>query len=224
MDERLNEVLENKKVLIFDFDGTMTDTEKFNYLVHKKNWRKYGIDLTEDGYKEIMGKPVVDIKERVKSTYGDIDLDERTLIDEYIDGFIELTQNEELPLFAYIQDIMQNCEDKKLYILSNQSTRIIGACLEKWGIKNKFTKIISLLKEKDIKKIDYYRDTEKFFGATQADCVLFEDTQKNIDDGMSCGIFTVGIKHQFNNPVADLIIDVTDNKNKGRCKCKCCCE
>ena len=61
MNERLNEVLESKEVLIFDFDGTMTGTEHFNYLVHKKNWKKYGIDLTEDEYKKVMGKTVVDL-------------------------------------------------------------------------------------------------------------------------------------------------------------------
>lgn len=214
MNERLNEILESKKVLIFDFDGTMTDTEHFNYLVHKKNWKKYGIDLTVDEYKAVMGKTVVDLKERIKDGYGDVDA--HTLIDEYINGFLELTKNDSLPMYPYVQQVLKNCDGKKVYILSNQSARIINACLEKWGITNKFDKIISLIDAKDIKKIDYYRDTEKYFGAPQADCVLFEDTQKNIDDGMACGIYTVAIKHQFNNPVADLIIDVTDTGESSR--------
>ena len=219
MNERLNEVLESKEVLIFDFDGTMTGTEHFNYLVHKKNWKKYGIDLTEDEYKKVMGKTVVDLKERIKDDYGDINA--QVLINEYVNGFLELTKNEDLTMYPFVQQALQNSDGKKIYILSNQSTRIIDACIEKWGIRDKFEKIISLMDLKDLKKIDYYRDTEKYFGAPQADCVLFEDTQKNIDDGMSCGIYTVAVKHQFNNPVADLIIDVT-SKGSECCQCKCC--
>ena len=204
MNEKLKEILKDKKVLIFDFDGTMLGTERFNYLVHKKNWKKYGIDLTEDGYRDVMGKTVIEIKSSIET---DVDVDEQTLIDEYINGFLELTKSENLPMFDYFYDLMQSCDGKKLYILSNQSTKIIDSCLQKWGIKDKFEKVISLIDSIDVKKIDYYRNTEKYFGAPQADCVLFEDTQKNIDDGMLCGIFTVGIKHKFNNPIADFVVD-----------------
>ena len=56
-ENKLYQILQQKKTLVFDMDGTMANTEPVHFFSHKKMLEEYGANLTKEEYiKNHIGK------------------------------------------------------------------------------------------------------------------------------------------------------------------------
>lgn len=205
----LKKILQNKKAIIMDFDGTITNTEPLNFKTWHYLLESQDIDFTENDFKDILGHSVYKILDILEKKYQNFDRNKLIdRVDDYIETFKRLQNESNLQMFDYVKEILENYNDIPKFILSNQIKVLIDNMLTKWKIEDKFIKVYSCLDEK-LKKQDFYENAEKYFGVKASDCLLCEDSQIYIDEGKKVGMTTLGIQHNLNAKLtADYIINV----------------
>ncbi|OPJ54853.1 HAD family hydrolase [Clostridium oryzae] len=79
------------KLVIFDMDGLMLDTEKISFISWQKAAKKYGYEVDMNAFKKVLGKNVPKVKETLLGHYGidfpidDIIKDRYIFAEQYID-------------------------------------------------------------------------------------------------------------------------------------------
>ena len=207
MNKSIDEIIKNKKVILMDFDGTITDTEPLNYLTWVKCLEPYGIQFTKEQFKQIVGRPISSIADYFQEQYPDsFDRDEfLSKVSDYVRIFMDIEKQVYVPMFDYVKDILAY-KDKQKIVVSNQTRPLIDNMLSKWGVQGEFTRIISCMDEK-LNKLDIYDKCQEYFGVPATDCVLCEDMQVYLDAGKAHGMATIGIQHSYNTVKnADIII------------------
>ncbi len=212
MNKKMCDLINAKKVILMDFDGTVADTEPLNYLTWVKCMNDYGLEFNEDYFKKIIGKSLTEIASTLEEIYQSKFSKQDFLngLPKFIETFKELEQKNDVKIFDYVYDILNNFENTPKYIVSNQSKEIINSVLSKHGIDKKFVKIISCMEEKTNKE-KIYENAEQIFNVKPCECLLCEDMDKYIEMGKKFGMATIGVQHKYNKKiVADYVINMND--------------
>ena len=212
MNKKMCDLINAKKVILMDFDGTVADTEPLNYLTWVKCMNDYGLEFNEDYFKKIIGKSLTEIASTLEEIYQSKFSKQDFLngLPKFIETFKELEQKNDVKIFDYVYDILNNFENTPKYIVSNQSKEIINSVLSKHGIDKKFVKIISCIEEKTNKE-KIYENAEQIFNVKPCECLLCEDMDKYIEMGKKFGMATIGVQHKYNKKiVADYVINMND--------------
>ena len=196
MEHNLKALLKDKKVFIFDFDGTLYNAHQFMYQIFKSGLKNKDIDLTFEDFCDIKDKC-----ETINDYINCINIKfntNLTLTEAYL-KYIELSSGLEnlQTYYSYFDDIKNSFPQTRFIILSNQDDKVINKFLNSWKLDNKFEKVISCSKiglDKDF----IYKNFYELFNVKASDCVVFEDTQKHIDNTSMLGFKTVAIEHKFN--------------------------
>jgi len=206
---QLKEILQGKKAIIMDFDGTITNTEPLNFKTWQVLFKPYNIDFKESDFKDILGHPIEKIVTILESKYDNFDREEfKNGINDYIETFKRFQDESDLKMFDYVKELIEEFKGIPKFILSNQTKVLIENMLKKWNVENEFTKIYSCMDEK-LKKQDVYKNAENYFGAKAEDCLLCEDSQIYLNSGKENGMTTLGIQHNLNPKLtADYILKV----------------
>ena len=212
MNKKMCDLINAKKVILMDFDGTVADTEPLNYLTWVKCMNDYGLEFNEDYFKKIIGKSLTEIASTLEEIYQSKFSKQDFLngVPKFIETFKELEQKNDVKIFDYVYDILNNFENTPKYIVSNQSKEIINSVLSKHDIDKKFVKIISCMEEKTNKE-KIYENAEQIFNVKPCECLLCEDMDKYIEMGKKFGMATIGVQHKYNKKiVADYVINMND--------------
>ena len=212
MNKKMCDLINAKKVILMDFDGTVADTEPLNYLTWVKCMNDYGLEFNEDYFKKIIGKSLTEIASTLEEIYQSKFSKQDFLngLPKFIETFKELEQKNDVKIFDYVYDILNNFENTPKYIVSNQSKEIINSVLSKHGIDKKFVKIISCMEEKTNKE-KIYENAQQIFNVKPCECLLCEDMDKYIEMGKKFGMATIGVQHKYNKKiVADYVINMND--------------
>ena len=212
MNKKMCDLINAKKVILMDFDGTVADTEPLNYLTWVKCMNDYGLEFNEDYFKKIIGKSLTEIASTLEEIYQSKFSKQNFLngLPKFIETFKELEQKNDVKIFDYVYDILNNFENTPKYIVSNQSKEIINSVLSKHGIDKKFVKIISCMEEKTNKE-KIYENAQQIFNVKPCECLLCEDMDKYIEMGKKFGMATIGVQHKYNKKiVADYVINMND--------------
>ena len=212
MNKKMCDLINAKKVILMDFDGTVADTEPLNYLTWVKCMNDYGLEFNEDYFKKIIGKSLTEIASTLEEIYQSKFSKQDFLngLPKFIETFKELEQKNDVKIFDYVYDILNNFENTPKYIVSNQSKEIINSVLSKHDIDKKFVKIISCMEEKTNKE-KIYENAEQIFNVKPCECLLCEDMDKYIEMGKKFGMATIGVQHKYNKKiVADYVIHMND--------------
>lgn len=212
MNKKMCDLINAKKVILMDFDGTVADTEPLNYLTWVKCMNDYGLEFNEDYFKKIIGKSLTEIASTLEEIYQSKFSKQDFLngLPKFIETFKELEQKNDVKIFDYVYDILNNFENTPKYIVSNQSKEIINSVLSKHDIDKKFVKIISCMEEKTNKE-KIYENAQQIFNVKPCECLLCEDMDKYIEMGKKFGMATIGVQHKYNKKiVADYVINMND--------------
>ena len=184
--------------LIFDFDGTLLDSEPYHKLAHSKVLSYIlgkEINLTDKDFERYIGKKDTEIFEMYKKDFN-VDFDSEKMIDKKVEMARDLLLEDEVKIFDYFFNLISQKGNRKFYIVSNQHEKILYSVLKQKNIMQYFDDVFCLSKM-NVKKDLFYRSIEKYINNPQK-IAVFEDDSKVLRFLKELNYVTVGVENQMN--------------------------
>jgi HAD superfamily hydrolase (TIGR01509 family) len=210
----------NSKVVIFDMDGVIIDSEPAYLEMNLKMFSEMGIDMDENDYKALVGMPSLPMWTMLKEKYNfekDVDeiiLSEKNRMFEILDsGIISKPMNG-------ISDLLNELKlnNYKLSVASSSAKDNIELILKKLDLFRYFEFIISgeeVLKGKPDPEM-FLKVSEKF-KVPASECFVIEDSTNGVNAAISAGMKCIGFKNNDTNhqdiSKADLMIQNFEKNN-----------
>lgn len=195
-------VISNKKLFIFDIDGTIADTEALHWRSYNVYLKQYNINLNDDYIKRYIGNSERKIWQMINTDFA-LNLVVEEAITARNTILKQLFKDTNLQPFEYFKQIINANLPQTKIILSSQIPEIIEVFLKQWQVADLFSKekIISVAdgkisKEEVLKNINSY--VADIPDLTYEDMVIFEDSPKTINIATALGIEAIGVEHNYN--------------------------
>lgn len=183
---------------VFDFDGTLLNSEPYHKLAHSMVLTyilNRDIKLTDDEFSKYLGKSDNEIFEMYKIDFN-VDFDKDKMINKKVEIAKKLLSSENVKVFDYFYDLMQEKGNKKFYIVSNQHENILFSILKKKNVISCFDDVFCLSKMK-VKKKDFYNDISKYLPCSNK-VIVFEDDVNVLKFLENIGFTVVAVKSDIN--------------------------
>lgn len=182
------------KALIFDFDGTILDTEQAEYIAWTQTCSRYGGELSLHDYLPLVGtaEPVFDPYAHLEAQIGPYD---REAFDrerrETLHGL--LAQLEPLP--GVLECLEQARElGLKLAVASSSSAPWVLRHLERHGLLQAFDRVITReYVERTKPDPALFLKAAEALEVAPAECVALEDSLNGVRAAKAAGMFTIAI-------------------------------
>jgi len=198
------------KAILFDFDGTLVDSEPLHFQMWQQLLAKYGVELTEQQYKDhYAGVPTtlnaVDMISRFK-----LSIPAHSLASAKKELTRSIIAKSGFPLMPDVREILAQltCYDLKLGIVTGAAKSNVHATIKAHSLEKYFSIIVS---GEDVSRNkpapDCYLLAMSQMGVTARDCLAFEDTELGLTAASSAGIMCLAIPtalsshHDFSNAV-----------------------
>ncbi len=134
--------MDNKKAIVFDFDGVITDGIPFHDQAYSKTFETYGLNVPLEELHSMIGSTSKQVFEKIFSS-RDLATDPEEASREHAAMLFNLYKEKaEMP--EGLVGFLQHCKEKGLHIGLSSSTHsnILKAVLEKFQISNYFTAVV----------------------------------------------------------------------------------
>ncbi len=183
------------KGLIFDFDGTIQDTEVPEYQVWKTIYQQYNCQLPVSDYRVCIGTPVsgFDIISNLQEKIG------KPVNTQAIKAFYDRVSHERIinePIKAGVMDYIQYARKNglKLAVASSSPISWVGKHLSRLKIDHHFNAILS---QDDVDHVkpdpELYNLALERLGIQPHEAIAFEDSIFGVQAAKNAGIFCVAI-------------------------------
>lgn len=181
-------------IKIFDFDGTIADTEKISWEAHNNLLNPYRIRLELEQIQKYIGNSDEKIAQMLNEDYG-ISLNPQTYELDHRKEYQRLLDTTDLKPFESTLNEIYEDEKAERIILSSNSSETIRKALGMWNLLECFSKIVSVPEIKMSKK-EYIETLLK--DNDEKDIYLYEDGIQALQMGKELGIHTIGIMTDYN--------------------------
>lgn len=185
---------------IFDFDGTLLNSEPYHKLAHSKVLSIIlgkEINLTNKDFERYIGKRDSEIFEMYKKDFN-IDFNVDEMINLKVQIATNLLLDKRVQIFDYFFDLAK-LKDKKMYIVSNQHENLLFPVLQNKKIMEYFNNVFCLPKM-NVKKEYFYNNIKEFIPNCN-NVIVFEDDINVLQYLQEKGYETVAIKNSINHNV-----------------------
>ncbi|MDQ3021441.1 MAG: HAD family phosphatase [Bacteroidota bacterium] len=211
------------KIIIFDMDGVLIDSEPSYLEMNKKLFAEFGIEMDDENYKALVGLPSMPMWTMLKKKY-----DLKNEVSDFMDlekrRMHEILDSEKIskPVEGIIS-ILKSLKEKnyKLSVASSSAKANINFVLKKLNLNEYFDFIISgeeVVNGKPAPDI-FLRVAEKF-NMEPKNCFVIEDSANGIRAANLAGMQSIGFSNNESNKQdlsdADLTIKTFDQKNINR--------
>ena len=200
--KQFQSILSQHDFFIFDFDGTIADTERHHWNAFNELLSCYNITLDKEKINQYIGNSEEMIYKMIKNDFK-IEFDNDSFLSRRLTLYFEMINDQNVKPFDYFDTIIRKYPKKTYAILSSQRIEVLNTLLEKWDIKHLFKYIISV-SEGNLTKKHYLENPDLYFNISHDKIIVFEDSNKNLKIAKELGITTIGILNEYNN---DFIID-----------------
>ena len=206
-------LLQNVEAFIFDFDGTLADTESVHFFAFNQTFGPSGGPLAVSEFREYIGREKHAVFEQIKQRHR-IDFDEEEACKSKTEAFLRLSQEYDLRCFGYFAELREAYPHIPAYLVSTQELALIEEMLERWKLQHLFEAVITTADNRTKKQHIEMLCQEHNFNLGQV--AYFEDALHNIKMGNDLGLITVWINNRLNDPLPDcaspprVVIDVKD--------------
>ncbi len=189
-----------KKLIIFDADGTIWDSEKDVFLAFNHTLTNNGNkEVTKEEFQKLAGLDLGEMFKRILSK------DKETLANEYVKKYREYYIDEghyadETTLFENVKETLENLKKQGFYIAiaSGKPKRILDKMVECFHL-NEFELVLgtgeSCFKPKPDPEVLNYIMNE--LNVSKKDAVMVGDTKADITAGKNAGMDTIAVTYGY---------------------------
>ena len=189
-----------KKLIIFDADGTIWDSEKDVFLAFNHTLKNNGNkEITKEEFQRLAGLDLEEMFRRVLSK------GEETLANEYVKKYRKYYIDEghyadETTLFENVKETLENLKKQGFYIAiaSGKPKRILDKMVECFHL-NEFELVLgtgeSCFKPKPDPEVLNYIMNE--LNVSKKDAVMVGDTKADITAGKNAGMDTIAVTYGY---------------------------
>lgn len=185
------------KGVIFDLDGVLIDTEKFQWQIWAKVLKSFKISLPKKEYFNYAGKrgdiiaSELIIKYSLKTTKSELKKKKEKLSIEWI-------KTKNIKLMPYAKNAIKFFSKKKIAVASGGSRKEVILKLKRAKLYSLFKNIVSGNEVKRGKPFpDIYLKTLKKLRLKNDECIAFEDTQYGLESAKYAGLTCFAIPNEF---------------------------
>ena len=192
-------VLDSKELFIFDLDGTVCDTEPCHHGAYVRTIEALCPGNTippEEFLSCYVGHSETEIYSLLKKNKN-IEFDNDLFFKTRIENLFDIVAERKLDCAPFYRQLEEMYPDKKFIALTSQRVSVLDR-FRKIIDYGKIKEFISVA-DKPYGKRDVLADTEKYLGCPQDKCVIFEDFIPTLKAAMDCGVYAVGVCHDFNS-------------------------
>lgn len=200
---------------LFDFDGVIADTEISNKEFLEKALWEFGVTLTEEDRRSLVGTNDPHRIERFLSRANRPVTMEEYRAQRAISGnTYEHGNLVPMPgLISFLQFL--RCKGIRTAVVSSTSLHLLRIGLERMGMTDLFDVVIGgdMVKHRKPHPEPYQMAME-YLGAQPGECIVFEDSPVGISAGKAAGAFVVGYTGasiQQDTSHADCLLDCFQN-------------
>ena len=216
MADNLSKILDQKRAFIFDFDGTLADTERLHWVAHNQILKEeYGIEVDHEHILSYLGKPEETFLAEIEKDYNITIENKEKYSKKRAKLAVKIILKESKP-FQFIKDVLSNIPlGVRVFLVSAQNKNAVLKIMQKWEFLRYFNERNSFFCDAEHPvKSDFYQVIKNQLKTTSPDrIVLFEDVNKYLKIAKEHGFVTVGIDSGFGEKItdADFIIDTSQN-------------
>jgi HAD superfamily hydrolase (TIGR01509 family) len=179
--------------LIFDCDGTLTDSMPVHFLCWQKTMRACGIEFAEDRFYALGGMPSDKIVELLSVEAG-LALDCAAVAAEKEQAFLETLHLLE-PIAAVVDIARQNRGTRKMAVASGGFRHVIEKQLRQVGIYDWFDALVTAEDTPRHKpEPDVFLEAARRLGVPPADCLVYEDSDLGVEAARRAGMRWVDVR------------------------------
>lgn len=205
--KQLNPLLGSSSACIFDFDGTLADTEGFHYETYRKLLREqYGFEIDWPHWLHYIGRTDPAFHRMMEADFG-VQIDSPSLMEVYFRTLCA-EQPAAVAPYSWVRPLLSELSSRGIVpcVLSSGNLGVIRTCLAFWDLDGFFDprNVISV-SAGDFTKADVFAEPARYiagFSGRPSDLLLFEDSIHTIQTARSLGVCRVaGIAHAYNRGI-----------------------
>ena len=181
----LKDILANKKLFIFDMDGTITDTEPLHFLSYQRTLSELfpGFVLTEEEFLSCyVGHPETEIYMLLQKAHG-IVFAADIFFQKRMEHLFCLVRETHLATAPFYRQLCRLFPDKEKIMLTSQRMQVLDQFQKEVDFGGKAARL---------------QDPVTYFGYMPQDIAVFEDYALTLSCARENGIYAVGVCHRFN--------------------------
>lgn len=192
--DRFRKLVTSARVIIFDFDGVLADSEKYHFAAYRDVFAKYGHAVDEVEYYKYWTSLGHGARGEIER--HNLDLDPLAIREEKRPTFSGYCRDGSIRLFPEAIEIVSrlSAAGKILTIASGSERADIDAILENGGVQGAFKHIIGSDTVPTIKPApDIFLAMLDAVAAEPYECVVFEDAEKGVQAAIASDIPVIAI-------------------------------
>ena len=197
---KLDDLLKDKKAVIFDLDGTLIDSMGLWTDIDREYLGRHGYELPDDYQAAIAGMSFYETAVYSRERFRINDTVEK-IMQDWNDMAMDKYANH-VPLKEGVRDFLPALKRRGILtgIATSNSMELVDACLDHLGVRHLFDEIHTSGEVAHGKPApDIYLLVAETLGVKPDRCICFEDIPEGLTAGRSAGMMTVAVDDAYSS-------------------------